>query len=131
MRDVAIIGAGELGGACAHQLARANIVRRVTLIDDAGRAAEGKALDISQAAPIEAFATRVEGSTDLTRAAGAAIVIVADRLSNGGEWRAEDGLLLLRLLDRAALRAVLVCAGVTGRVLIEAAVRELEGPRQR
>jgi malate dehydrogenase len=131
MREVAIIGAGELGGACAHQLARANVARRVTLFDDAGRAAEGKALDIAQAAPIEAFATRVEGSADLTRAAGAATVIVADHVSNGSEWRTEEGLMLLRQLHATMPRAVIVCAGATHRELIDVAVRELKIPRTR
>src|SRR5213593_3981656 len=53
MRDVAIIGAGEVGGTLAHALARSNIARVIRLIDDVGRVAEGKALDIAQAASIE------------------------------------------------------------------------------
>ena len=50
MREVAIVGAGELGGLTAHALARRNAAGLIRLIDDAGRVAEGKALDISQAA---------------------------------------------------------------------------------
>ena len=53
MRDIAIIGAGELGGATAHALARSHVATAVLLVDDRGRVAEGKALDIMQAAPIE------------------------------------------------------------------------------
>ncbi len=45
MQRVAIIGAGELGGATAHALARSNLVRSITLIDETRRVAAGKALD--------------------------------------------------------------------------------------
>ena len=61
MREVAIVGAGELGGLVAHALARRNAADVVRLIDDTGHIAEGKALDISQAAPVEGFATVVSG----------------------------------------------------------------------
>src|SRR5580765_5789624 len=90
MQNVAIIGAGELGGATAHALARSNLVRAITLIDDTRRVAAGKALDIAQAAPVEGFATQVSGATDVSMAAGAAIVILADG-SQGGEGRGGEG----------------------------------------
>ncbi len=98
MQAVAIVGAGELGGAVAHVLARRDVVRSITLIDESGRVAAGKALDITQAAPVEGFATELSGSTDVSTAAGAAVVILADR-SGGGEWQGEDGLLLLKRLS--------------------------------
>ena len=103
MQDVAIIGAGELGGAIAHALARSNLVRSITLIDETRRVAAGKALDIAQAAPIEGFATQVSGATDVSMAAGASIVILADRVT-GGEWQGEDGLVLLKRLSQTASR---------------------------
>ena len=87
MREVAIVGAGELGGLIAHALARRNAAGLVRLIDDAGRVAEGKALDISQAAPVEGFTAIVVGSTDLSTAAGADIVVIADRAGRGGVER--------------------------------------------
>jgi malate dehydrogenase len=93
MQQVAIIGAGELGGAVAHALARSNLVQSVRLIDETRRVAAGKALDIAQAAPVEGFATQLSGATDVSMAAGASIVILADRIT-GGEWQGEDGLAL-------------------------------------
>src|SRR5262245_58864024 len=69
--DVAILGAGELGGLVAHALARRDAARLVHLVDDAGRVAEGKALDIAQAAASERFSTELRGSTDPITAAGA------------------------------------------------------------
>ncbi|PYR23187.1 MAG: hypothetical protein DMF98_19000 [Acidobacteria bacterium] len=131
MREVAIIGAGELGGAAAHLLARRNLARTVTLIDDSGRVAAGKALDIAQAAPLEAFSTGLAGTTDLSRASGASVVVVADRFGARGEWQGEEALMLLNRLTQFARHAVIVCAGAAHRELIDAGVRELKIPRTR
>jgi malate dehydrogenase len=130
MQHVAIIGAGELGGAMAHALARSNLVRTITLIDDTRRVAAGKALDIAQAAPVEGFATQLAGATDVSMAAGAAIVILADRMT-GGEWQGEDGLVLLKRLSHTASGAVILCAGPAQRELIDRGVRELKLSRSR
>ena len=130
MQEVAIIGAGELGGAVAHALARSNLVRSVRLIDETGRVAAGKALDIAEAAPIEGFATRLSGGTDVSMAAGAQIVIVADRIA-GGEWQGEDGLLLLKRLAQTASGAVILCAGSSQRELVDRGVSELTFSRAR
>lgn len=128
MQHVAIIGAGELGGATAHALARSNLVRSITLIDETQRVAAGKALDIAQAAPVEGFATQLSGATDVSVAAGASIVILADRIT-GGEWQGEEGLALLRRLSQTAAGAVILCAGASQRELIDRAVRELHMSR--
>ncbi len=130
MRDVAIIGAGELGGALAHVLARRSAVDEIRLIDETGRVAAGKALDITQAAPIEGFATRVSGSTDISAAAGAFVLVIADRFG-GGEWQGEDGLLLLKQSLNIGAGAILLCAGASQRELIERGVRELDARRER
>jgi len=130
MREVAIIGAGELGGAVAHQLARRDLVRAIRLIDENGSIAAGKALDLSQAAPIEGFATEVSGSTDVATGAGASIVVLAER-AVGGEWRGDDGVQLLRRIAASAPTAVIVCSGSQQRELIERGVRELRIARDR
>ena len=130
MLEVAIIGAGELGGATAHLLARRDLASRVQLVDDRGRVAEGKALDIMQAAPVEQFTTTVAGSTDLTAAGGADVVIVADRAA-GAEWQGDDGLLLVRRLAGLAPSAIIVCAGWSQRDLLDRVVRELHLDRRR
>jgi malate dehydrogenase len=130
MREVAIIGAGALGGAVAHAIARRDVARGVTIVDDAGRVAAGKALDIAQAAPVEGFATLLSGSTDLSAAAGVDVVVVADRFA-AGEWQGEDQLVLLRRLSQMAPRAVVVIAGASGREMVDRGVGELKLPRQR
>jgi malate dehydrogenase len=100
------------------------------LIDETRRVAAGKALDIAQAAPVEGFATQLSGATDVSMAAGASIVILADRVT-GGEWQGEDGLVLLKRLSHTAVDAVIVCAGPAQRELIDRAVRELKFSRTR
>jgi malate dehydrogenase len=130
MQQVAIIGAGELGGAVAHVLARRNLVRSIVLIDETGRVAAGKALDITQAAPVEGFATELSGAADAAAAAGAAIVILADG-AGGGEWQGESGLLMLKRMAQMAPRAVILCAGAMQRELVDRGVRELHLSRNR
>ncbi len=130
MQAVAIIGAGELGGALAHVLARRDAVGAIRLIDESGQVAAGKALDIAQAGAAESFATQVSGSTDISTAAGAAIVVIADRVG-GGEWNGEDGLMLLKRLVQMASGAILLCAGASQRELVERGVRELGIDRAR
>lgn len=130
MNDVAIIGAGELGGALAHALARSDVARSVRLIDEAGRVAAGKALDIAQAGAIERFSTQLSGSTDISDAAGAAIVVIADRMGKG-EWQGEDGLVMLRRVAQMASNAVVLCAGASQRDLVDRGVGELHLKRAR
>jgi malate dehydrogenase len=143
MNEVAIIGAGELGGSLAFSLARRDTVRHIRLIDEAGTIAAGKALDITQASPIERFATRVTASTDVAAAAGASIVVIADGAA-GGEWLGDDALMVVRRLfgpehagSHAAtpgspvLPRVVLCAGAGQREAIERGVRELRVPPTR
>jgi malate dehydrogenase len=130
MQSVAIIGAGELGGAVAHVLARRDAVRSIVLIDETERIAAGKALDIAQAAPIERFSTGISGSADVSSAAGASVVILADR-AGGSEWQGDDGLLMLRRVAQMASGAVILCAGASQRELVDRGVRELHLSRTR
>jgi len=130
MRDVAIIGAGELGGALAYALARRSVAVEIRLIDDTGNVAAGKALDIMQAAPIEGFATRVSGSTDVWTAAGASVLVLTDRFG-GEEWQGEDGLMLLKRIVEVGAGSIVLCAGSSQRELVERGVRELHVARGR
>ena len=98
MATVCIIGAGELGGAVAHALARGERAGRVVLIDAAGNIATGKALDIQQSGAVEGFHTRVDGTNDLTRVAGAAVVVIADSGRLSREWGGEIGLSMIARL---------------------------------
>jgi malate dehydrogenase len=77
---VAVIGAGQVGATTAHLLALKGLAH-VTLIDVVEGLAQGKALDISQAAPIEAFDVSVQGTTDYGAMAGSRLVIITAGLA--------------------------------------------------
>ena len=91
MSTVCIIGAGELGGACAHALARSERVRRVIILDDAAGVAAGKALDIQQAGAIDGSHTvSREAPTSLAvsaRRSASSRIGAADRRTSGRAMR--------------------------------------------
>jgi malate dehydrogenase len=127
-----IIGAGDIGGAVAHALARGGHVRRVVIIDSAAGVAAGKALDIQQAGAIDGAHTSVEGSDDLSRAVGAAVCIVADRAGRASiEWQGDEGLAMLRRLLPYLRESPIVFAGPSPSDLLLAAVREAHVRRER
>ena len=128
---VCIIGAGELGGAVAHALARGERVRRVLLIDEAGTVASGKALDIQQAGAVEGFHTRVDGTQDLTRATGHAVCVVADSARPPGEWQGEHALTMMKRLRGSVGDVPVVLAGAGQANLLLASIREAGFDRNR
>ncbi len=92
MGFVAVIGAGALGGATTHALARRERMREVRLIDPEGTIARGKALDLSQSAPVENFSTRVTSAEAVEAAAGADAIVIADAAANSAEHSGRQGL---------------------------------------
>lgn len=132
MTTIVILGAGELGGALARQLAAADIVSHVVLVDDAVTIAEGKALDIRQAAPVDRYTTIVRGSRDVAEVSSASFVVVADRASTpGAEWQDDAGLALVKRVVEFNHTAPIVCAGSGQMSVIERGVREQGVPRHR
>src|SRR3954468_7074224 len=110
MDRVVVLGAGELGGLVAHALAKRSVARDIVLIDEKGRVAEGKALDIMQAAPVEGFPARVTGASDTSLAGGASVVVIADP-AGGPEWQGDAGLTLLKRVRDFSPTSLVVCAG--------------------
>src|SRR3954469_736200 len=115
MSFVAVLGAGNLGGTLAHRLALGDRVREVRLIDPEERIAQGKALDIRQASPIDGCATLVTAAGSIAAVAGAAVIVVADPASGKGEYAGEEGLALVRRLNAVEPGAPIVCAGGSQR----------------
>ena len=125
MSTVAVFGAGDIGAACAQALASRDRVRRIVLIDSAASPAAGKALDIQQAGAIAGFHTRLEATTDETRAIGCAVVVVADRCATGSpEWHGEEALALVRRIA-ASSDVPIVFAGAVQAGLMRSASHEL------
>ncbi len=72
---IALIGAGMIGGTLAH-LAASKEMGDVVLFDIAEGMPAGKALDLSQAAPVDGFDSHLKGTSDYADIAGADVIIV-------------------------------------------------------
>lgn len=127
---IVILGAGDIGAAVARQVAAADIAARVVMVDDAGTVAQGKALDIAQAAPVDRYATSLAGTDDVTMLTGAGMIVLADRVG-AGEWDGEAGLALLSRITGLNQTAPIVCAGPLQSTLIDRGVHELGVSRAR
>ena len=129
---MAIVGAGDIGGACAEALAAHDLVRHILVIDAAADAAAGKALDIQQAGAISGVHAQLEATGDESRAIGCAAYVVADRFAPGSpEWQGEEGLALIKRLAGASPDSPIVFAGAKQTGLIQAASREARMPARR
>jgi len=72
---IALIGSGMIGGTLAH-LAALKELGDVVLFDIADGIPQGKALDISEAGPVDKYDARISGTTDYADIAGADVCIV-------------------------------------------------------
>ena len=74
---ISIIGAGNVGAATAHGCAEAEL-GDIVLLDtpQAGTMPQGKALDMSEAAPILNYDARIVGATDYTATAASDVVVI-------------------------------------------------------
>jgi malate dehydrogenase len=120
-----ILGAGDLGGATARQLAAADVVSTIVLVDDAGTIAQGKALDIRQAAPVDRYSTNVTGSNSTDDVISAAIIVLADRGNGKGEWQDDAAVGLLTRVVALNRTAPIICAGAQQAAVVERSAREL------
>jgi malate dehydrogenase len=78
---VTVVGAGNVGATCANVLAQKDIVNKVVLVDIKEGTAEGKALDIWEAAPINDYSTRVIGVTnDYSQTKDSEVVVITSGL---------------------------------------------------
>ena len=125
MRLIVILGAGELGGSLARQLAVRHVASRIVIVDEARTVAEGKALDIRQASPVDGYTAEVIGSNDESTVVGADAIVLADRATGpGGEWQGDQGLALVKRVAYLNRTAVVICAGAAQMDIVENTVRE-------
>ncbi|MAR99016.1 MAG: malate dehydrogenase [Formosa sp.] len=61
---VTIVGAGAVGASCAEYIAIKNFASEVVLLDIKEGYAEGKAMDLMQCASLNAFDTKIKGTTN-------------------------------------------------------------------
>lgn len=78
-KKITIVGAGNVGATAAY-IAAGKSLGDIVLLDIVEGLAEGKALDISEAGGVEAFAGSVTGTTDWSRTAESDMVIVTSGL---------------------------------------------------
>jgi malate dehydrogenase len=121
-----ILGAGDIGGALARQLAATDILSRIVIVDDLATVAAGKALDVAQSAPVDGYHTAMLGTGDVAAVVGAAVIVVADTAAApSSEWKDEPGLALVKRVAGLNQLAPIVCAGTLQAAMIERGVNEL------
>jgi malate dehydrogenase len=139
MHRIAIVGAGRVGEATAHFLAKEDICRELVLVDVREGVAEGAALDIQQSAPLFGFDTRVLGATDWSAMRNSDLVVITAGVPRKPGMSRSDVLSTnVRILDgivdevqRQAPHAMLIVVSNPVDVLTFRAWRRLGWPRHR
>lgn len=126
MATAVILGAGDIGGALARQLAAIDLVSRIVIVDELANVAAGKALDVAQSAPVDGYHCVMAGTSDVAAVVGATAILIADAAAPPvAEWKDEGGLALIKRIAGLNQRAPIVCAGTSQASLIERGVNEL------
>ena len=135
---VTIVGAGQVGATIAHLLALKGLAD-LTLIDVVDGLAQGKALDMSQAAPIEGFRVSVRGTTDFNAMAGSRLVMVTAGLPRKPGMSRDDLLVananivgpIAERVGRLAPEAVLIIVTNPLDIMVALALQRSRLPRTR
>ncbi len=90
MAKLSIVGAGAVGTSCAQWAVNRNAAEEIVLVDVVEGLAEGKALDIAQAAPLCGYSGRISGSTDFSTTAESDVVIITAGLARKPGMSRED-----------------------------------------
>ena len=77
---ITIVGAGNVGATTAH-IAASRKLGEIVLLDIVKGLAEGKALDMSQAGPVQGYNGTITGTTDWAKAKDSAIVVITSGLA--------------------------------------------------
>lgn len=104
-KKITVVGAGFVGSTCAHWAA-AKELGDVVLLDINEGSAQGRALDLYQASPVELYDSRVIGTADYKDTQGSDVVIITAGLPRKPGMSRDD------LLATNAKIMKEVCAGV-------------------
>ncbi len=135
---VAVVGAGQVGATTAHLLALKGLAH-VTLIDVVDGLAQGKALDMTQSAPIERLSVSIKGTTDFAAMAGSRMIIITAGLARKPGMSRDDLLaanahIVGPIAERAASaapEAILIVVTNPLDIMVALALQRSGFPRQR
>jgi malate dehydrogenase len=77
---ITVVGAGNVGATTAHIAAGRNL-GEIVLLDIVKGLAEGKALDIAEAGPVQNYESAIIGTMDWEKTAGSSIVVITSGLA--------------------------------------------------
>ena len=77
---ISVIGAGNVGATTAH-IAAGRKLGDIVLLDIVKGLAQGKALDMAQAGPVQGFSVNITGTTDWEQTANSDIVVITSGLA--------------------------------------------------
>ncbi len=81
MKNITVIGAGNVGATVANVLAHRDFLKEVVLLDIMGDVAKGKALDTWQQSPIDYYSTSLTGTDNYELTAGSDVVVITAGLA--------------------------------------------------
>ena len=135
---VTVIGAGQVGATTAHLLVLKGLAH-VTLIDVVEGLAQGKALDITQSAPLEGFRVSIHGTTDYGAMAGSHLVVITAGLARKPGMSREDLLVananivgpIAERIAKTAPEAIIIVVTNPLDIMVALALQRSGFPRQR
>jgi malate dehydrogenase len=77
---ITVVGAGNVGATTAHIAASRNL-GQIVLLDIVKGLAEGKALDMAEAGPVQSYESTITGTTDWSKTEGSSIVVITSGLA--------------------------------------------------
>lgn len=86
---IGVVGAGQVGATAALMMAQKEL-GDIVLVDIIEDMPQGKALDMSEAAPVELYDSKVTGSNDMAALAGADVVVVTSGMPRKPGMSRED-----------------------------------------
>ena len=137
-RKVSVIGAGNVGGTTAQRLAEKNLAD-VVLLDINEGVAKGKALDITESAPLYGFDVRVTGTGSYDDTAGSNLVVISSGVPRKPGMSRDDLLRInaeivqgvTREVAKRSPEAVLIVVSNPLDAMTYVAYRESGFPRER
>ena len=88
-QKIAVVGAGNVGATCAQRILERDLAD-VALVDVVEGLAQGKGLDLAEAAPLEGHDRKIAGSTDYRIIEGAQVVVVTAGMARKPGMSRED-----------------------------------------